>query len=149
VFRVFVPAIAAQEARTSADPEPPPRGRETVLLVEDEEGVRRLARLSLERHGYTVLEANGGRAALELAEAYEGPIEVLLTDVVMPEMNGREVSERLLVRRPALKVLFMSGYNDDAVVRHGVVASPAAFLQKPFDSRTLATKVRDMLGQVG
>ena len=149
VFRVFVPAIAAQEARASADPEPPPRGRETVLLVEDEDGVRRLARLSLERHGYTVLEANGGRAALELADAYEGPIEVLLTDVVMPEMNGREVSERLLVRRPALKVLFMSGYNDDAVVRHGVVASPAAFLQKPFDSRTLATKVRDMLGQVG
>jgi signal transduction histidine kinase len=149
VFHVFVPAIAGQEPRASVDVTPPPRGCETVLLVEDEEGVRRLARLSLERHGYTVLEANSGREAIELADAYKGRIEVLLTDVVMPEINGREVSERLLARRPDLKVLFMSGYNDDAVVRHGVVGSPAAFLQKPFDSRTLATKVRDVLGHVG
>ena len=146
VFHVFVPAIAGQEPRASVDVTPPPRGRETVLLVEDEDGVRRLARLSLERHGYTVLEANGGREAIELADAYQGRIDVLLTDVVMPEINGREVSERLLARRPDLKVLFMSGYNDDAVVRHGVVGSPAAFLQKPFDSRTLATRVRDVLG---
>jgi PAS domain S-box-containing protein len=149
MFNVFLPAIATQEPRISVERlAPPPRGRETVLLVEDEHGVRRLARLSLERHGYTVLEASSGREAIELSDTYDGDIEVLLTDVVMPELNGREVSERLRLRRPDLKVLYMSGYNDDAVVRHGVVESPAAFLQKPFDARTLATKVRDVLGQV-
>jgi PAS domain S-box-containing protein len=146
VFRVFMPAIAAQEPRPSITLGPPPRGSETVLLVEDEDGVRRLARLSLERQGYTVLEADGGHEAIELANTYQGPIQILLTDVVMPGLNGREVSERLLARRPDLKVLFMSGYNDDAVVRHGIVGSPAAFLQKPFDLRTLATKLRDVLG---
>ena len=149
MFNVFVPAIAEREPRAAVEGlAPPPRGRETVLLVEDEHGVRRLARLSLERHGYTVLEASSGREAIALSDTYDGDIEVLLTDVVMPEINGREVSERLRERRPDLKVLFMSGYNDDAVVRHGVVDSPAAFLQKPFDARTLATKVRDVLGQV-
>jgi PAS domain S-box-containing protein len=149
MFNVFVPSIPTEEPRTTVERlAPPPRGRETVLLVEDEHGVRRLARLSLERHGYTVLEASSGREAIELSQTYEGDIEVLLTDVVMPELNGREVSERLRVHRPDLKVLYMSGYNDDAVVRHGVVDSPVAFLQKPFDARTLATKVRDVLGQV-
>ena len=148
MFNVFVPAIVEQEQRVTVERmAPPPRGRETVLLVEDEHGVRLLARLSLERHGYTVLEASSGREAIELSDSYDGEIEVLLTDVVMPEINGREVSERLRLRRPDLKVLYMSGYNDDAVVRHGVVDSPVAFLQKPFDARTLATKVRDVLGQ--
>jgi PAS domain S-box-containing protein len=148
MFNVFLPAMAAQEPRGCVERLAPlPRGRETVLLVEDEHGVRRLARLSLERHGYTVLEASSGREAIELSDTYDGDIEVLLTDVVMPEISGREVSERLRERRPDLKVLFMSGYNDDAVVRHGVVNSPVAFLQKPFDARTLATKVRDVLGQ--
>ena len=149
MFNVFVPAIAAEQSKAGVERLAPlPRGRETVLLVEDEHGVRRLARLSLERHGYTVLEASSGREAIELSDTYEGDIDVLLTDVVMPEINGREVSERLRERRPTLKVLFMSGYNDDAVVRHGVVDSPAAFLQKPFDARTLATKVRDVLGHM-
>jgi PAS domain S-box-containing protein len=150
MFNVFVPAIASEEPRVSVErvAAPPPRGQETVLLVEDEHGVRRLARLSLERQGYTVLEASSGREAIELSETYQGDIQILLTDVVMPEINGREVSERLVKRRPDLKVLFMSGYNDDAVVRHGVVDSPATFLQKPFDARTLATKVRGVLGQV-
>ena len=100
VFRVFVPTIAEQEPRAPVELGPPPHGRETVLLVEDEDGVRRLARLSLEQHGYTVLEANGGRAAIELSDAHDGPIALLLSDVVMPELNGREVSERLLARRP-------------------------------------------------
>jgi nitrogen-specific signal transduction histidine kinase/CheY-like chemotaxis protein len=149
IFTVFVPAITAHEPRAAVERlSAPPHGRETVLLVEDEHGVRRLARLSLERHGYTVLEASGGREAIELADTYDGDIEVLLTDVVMPDINGREVSERLRVRRPGLKVLYMSGYYDDALIRHSVVDSPAAFLQKPFDARTLATKVRDVIGQV-
>ena len=91
---------AAQEPRPSITPGPPPRGSETVLLVEDEDGVRRLARLSLERHGYTVLEPTGGHAALELADAYHGPIATLLTDVVMPGLNGHELPERLLACRP-------------------------------------------------
>jgi PAS domain S-box-containing protein len=147
MFNVFVPAIVTEQPPIAVDRlAPPPRGRETVLLVEDEHGVRRLARLSLERHGYTVLEASSGREAIELSDTYDGDIDVLLTDVVMPDINGREVSERLRVPRPNLKVLYMSGYNDDAVVRHGVVESPMAFLQKPFDARTLATKLRDVLG---
>jgi PAS domain S-box-containing protein len=150
MFHVFLPAIPAEEPRAIVETTvvPPPRGRETVLLVEDESGVRRLARLSLERHGYTVLEASNGREAIELSSTYAGTIDALLTDVVMPDLNGREVSEELRLHRPHLKVLFMSGYNDDAVVRHGVVDSPAAFLQKPFDARTLATKMRNVLGHV-
>jgi two-component system, cell cycle sensor histidine kinase and response regulator CckA len=117
-----------------------------VLLVEDEDAVRRLARLSLERHGYTVLEAAGGEEALRLSETYAGVIDILVTDVVMAGMNGREVAERLRASRPTLKVLFMSGYNDDAVVRSGLGEAPTAFLQKPFDSRILATRIREVLG---
>jgi PAS domain S-box-containing protein len=145
-FHVFLPATSA-EATQSPVELPAANGHETVLLVEDEDGVRRLARLSLERHGYTVLEASNGQEAIDLSDRHHGVIEVLLTDVVMPNINGREVSERLLLRRPDLKVLFMSGYNDDAVVRHVGADSSGAFLQKPFDSRTLAAKVREVLGQ--
>jgi PAS domain S-box-containing protein len=147
VFRVFLPSIAQVEPQPDARQAPPPKpGRETVLLVEDEDAVRRLARLSLERHGYTVLEAAGGEEALRLSETFAGGIDVLVTDVVMAGMNGREVSERLRTSRPSLKVLFMSGYNDDAVVRSGLGETPTAFLQKPFDSRILAMRIREVLG---
>ena len=147
VFRVFLPSIASIEPQLHVPQTPPPTpGRETVLLVEDEDAVRRLARLSLERHGYTVLEAASGEEAIDLSRTLSGSIDILVTDVVMAGMNGREVSERLRASRPGLKVLFMSGYNDDAVVRNGLGDAPSAFLQKPFDSRILATRIREVLG---
>ena len=144
---MYLPSIERNEPQPPAPKRPAPSvGRETVLLVEDEDAVRRLARLSLERHGYNVLEAAGGEEAILLSETYPGPIDVLVTDVVMAGMHGGEVSERLRASRPTLKVLFMSGYNDDAVVRSGLVDPPTAFLQKPFDSRILATRIREVLG---
>ncbi|VTR92186.1 histidine kinase : PAS domain S-box OS=Microvirga lotononidis GN=MicloDRAFT_00068440 PE=4 SV=1: PAS_9: PAS_4: PAS_4: PAS_9: PAS_3: PAS_9: HisKA: HATPase_c: Response_reg [Gemmata massiliana] len=122
-----------------------PRGAETILLVEDEETVRRLARLALEMHGYTVLEASGGVEAVRTAVEHPTPIHMLVSDVVMPVMGGREVAEALRAQRPGVKVLFVSGYTDDAIVRHGIVEATDAFLQKPFTPTSLARKVRAVL----
>ncbi len=148
-FKVYFP-IAAQSAPANPRVATPiergaPRGAETILLVEDEEGVRVLARTILRRLGYTVLEAPNGVEALALAEAHPGTIDLLLTDVVMPRMSGRELVEHLLPLRPSLKVLFMSGYTDDAVVRHGILDASIAFLQKPITPEPLARKVREVL----
>jgi PAS domain S-box-containing protein len=146
-IRVFLPAHEIREPKQLDHvPEAPARGRETVLLVEDEEGVRGLATLSLRRHGYTVLSAGSGHEALALAEGHPGTIDILVTDVVMAGMTGREVFEQLRAQRPALKVLFMSGYNDDEVVRRGIVDASSPFLQKPFALGTIPQKVRDVLG---
>jgi two-component system cell cycle sensor histidine kinase/response regulator CckA len=123
----------------------PPRGTETILLVEDEESVRELVRKVLQRHGYTILEAADGEEAVEICQKHDGEIHLLITDVVMPRMSGREVAETLMVSRPKMTVLYMSGYTDDAIVRHGVLDSMTAFLQKPFTPETLVRKVRDVL----
>ncbi len=123
------------------------RGSEIILLVEDESVVRKLAYRVLRDHGYTVLEARKGDEALVLAELHEGPIHLLLTDVVMPEMSGREVAQHLLPLRPEIKVLYMSGYTDDTVLRHGVEESEVPFLQKPFTPEVLMAKVREVLNQ--
>src|SRR2546422_11627134 len=120
-------------------------GSETILLVEDEHLVRLLARKVLERAGYRVLVAAGGAEALDLAERYAGPIHLLLSDVVMPGMNGRELMRRLAQLRPDLRVLYMSGYADEAVAQHGVLDPGTAFLQKPFTPGGLADKVRGVL----
>ncbi len=124
------------------------RGHETILLVEDEEGVRRIARIALETRGYRVLEAADGRAAMAVAEGRVGEIDLLVTDVVMPGMSGRELADVLRVRQPGLKVLFMSGYVEDALVRHGIVEAEEAFLHKPFSLVELAAKVREVLDAV-
>ena len=121
------------------------QGHETILLVEDEEGVRKLARLVLESHGYTVIEASNGAQAVDAAGAHRGPIHLVVTDVVMPQMSGSKLAQHLHGSHPSAKVLFMSGYTDDAVVRHGVIEAEAAFLQKPFAPHALAQKVRDVL----
>lgn len=123
------------------------RGSETVLVVEDEEGVRELLRAVLTEHGYTVLAARHGRDALLESERHEGPIHLLATDVVMPEMGGRELVAQLLPRRPGLKVLFISGYSNDEVVRRGVDETAAAFVHKPFSPAELVQKVRQVLDE--
>jgi two-component system cell cycle sensor histidine kinase/response regulator CckA len=121
------------------------RGSETVLVVEDDEPVRRLARRSLEGAGYTVLQAASPLEALELAARHTGPLDLLLTDVMMPDLTGRQLADRLTASRPGLAVLFMSGYAEDAIVHHGRLDPDTAFLQKPFASEALTQKVRAIL----
>ena len=145
-FKVYLPRVEAlTEARPAKHEFAISRGSETVLLVEDEQQVREVARGILRRHGYTVIEAANGGEALLLCEAHEGPIHLLLSDVVMPGMSGPVVAKKLAGIRPAMKVLCMSGYTDDAAVRHGVIAAAFAYLQKPFTVETLTKKVRDVL----
>lgn len=122
-----------------------PQGVETILLVEDEEMIRKAAREILEVNGYRVLEAAGGDEALMICRGHTAPIQLLMTDVVMPQMNGRELAERLAPLRPELKVLYMSGYTDDAIVHHGVLEEGIAFLEKPFTAQALTHKVRELL----
>lgn len=147
-FRIYLPAVQQQAAALpDIAPEAPSHGSETILLVEDEENVRDLASLVLRECGYTVMTAPEGLAALQLMATCREQIDLLVTDVVMPEMGGRKLAEILLAQHPELKVLFMSGYTDDAVVRHGVLQANANFLQKPFTPNSLADKVRAVLDQ--
>jgi CheY-like chemotaxis protein len=148
-FTVFFPP--AGETPTPAEPArtPPalPPGTETVLLVEDEEGVRRLRLEVLRMCGYTVLEARHGAEALQISTAYKGPIHLLVTDVVMPRLGGRELAHRLGLERPNLKVLYLTGYSESTVLRQGVAEGTIALLPKPFTPRVLACKVREVLDQ--
>ena len=146
-FTVHFPAVAEEEATDEGQARDAdlPRGTETVLLVEDEDAVRRLAEHLLGQLGYRVLAAPDGTNALRLAKEQHGRIDLLLTDVVMPGMSGRQVAEHIQDLHPETKVLYLSGYTDDAVVRHGVQEAETAFLQKPFTTATLATKVRAVL----
>ena len=148
VFKLYLPRV--EEAPGTAEPARPTeitrRGSETVLLVEDDEPLRTLAREILSIQGYTVLDAISPSEALRLADVHPGPIHLLVTDVVMPQMNGRQVADHLLAARPGLKVLFMSGYTDAAIVEHGVLEPGTHFLQKPFTPDGLSRKVREALG---
>jgi PAS domain S-box-containing protein len=146
-FRIFLPAVAppARHGDRAAGEASVRSGRETVLLVEDEEGVRSLARLVLQRNGYTVLEAPTGAEALAVSARHTGPIHLLVTDVVMPGMNGRELADTLMSARPDARILFISGYMEDAIVRNGVQSDSIPFLHKPFTPLALARKVREVL----
>jgi PAS domain S-box-containing protein len=145
-FKIYLPQTASGAASADVDSASPPVcGSETVLLVEDEAGVRKLVRGILEQHGYSVLEAESGQQALDLEAGHEGPIDLLLTDVVMPEMSGRAVAEALTLARPEMKVLYLSGYTDHVVVDRGVLAAGARFLQKPFSPEALTRKIREVL----
>jgi two-component system, cell cycle sensor histidine kinase and response regulator CckA len=145
-FKVYLPLAFGEVAEVR-----PPvalttlRGSETILLVEDEAQVRAVARGILERQGYVVIEAANGAEALRSCEEHGGAIDLLLTDVVMPEMSGPELARHLEAERPLMKILCMSGYTDDAVVRHGALGAGIAFIQKPFTPDTLARKVREVL----
>ena len=146
-FKIYLPQVDAPlEGRTAgAAPGDLPRGTETVLLVEDAAAVRAVTRQVLERQGYTVLEAANGGAALQTAASHPGPIHLLLTDVVMPGLSGRQLADQLARLRPDARVLYASGYTDDAVVRHGVLEAGISYLQKPFTAESLARKVREVL----
>jgi CheY-like chemotaxis protein len=147
VFKLYFPRISNAVAtplsqgvvRASAG------GSETILLVEDEDALRRLARRILDRQGYTVLESRNGREALERATQHDGPIDLVLTDVIMPEMSGRGLVERLRAVRPRAAILYMSGYTDDDVLRRGLFEPGARFVQKPFVPDELLRVVRSAL----
>jgi CheY-like chemotaxis protein len=146
-FTTFFPRVAdAPDALApSAAPVQPSRGSERILLVEDEASVRAVAQESLAGHGYTVLEALDVEHALRIARGESQRIDLLLTDVVMPIMNGRRLAERVRRLHTETKILYMSGYTDDAIVRHGVLDRGAAFLQKPFTPTELLSKVQEVL----
>jgi len=149
-FKIYLPraegAITATATEASATAV---GGSETILFVEDEPSIRRVLQRFLEMAAYTVLEAATPREALELAQHYERPIDLLLTDVVMPEMSGRELADRLVAQRPGLLVLYMSGYADDAIVHQGRLEPDTAFLHKPFAPDTLLRRIREVLGPGG
>jgi CheY-like chemotaxis protein len=145
-FKVFLPRVTgAPEPADSGADTPAPRGTETLLLVEDEEALLHLTRETLVQLGYTVLGARHGAEALVVASEHEGPISLLLTDVIMPQLNGRELAERLVATRPGLRTLYMSGYTAGAIEQHGVLEAGIFFLQKPFTPAQLGRKVREVL----
>jgi two-component system cell cycle sensor histidine kinase/response regulator CckA len=150
-FRIYLPRVedALEPVGTLGTSSSQNGGSETVLLVEDEESVRQLVRETLESKGYKVLEADNGEAALRIVSNYSDKIDMLITDVVMPGMSGRELSARLCASRPQTKVLYLSGYTEDAIGHEGVVDPDTAFLQKPFTLQMLSRKVREVLGERG
>jgi nitrogen-specific signal transduction histidine kinase/ActR/RegA family two-component response regulator len=147
-FKLYFPAALQQAAAAKIHAESGNlRGTETILVVEDEDSVRALALLILQMQGYKVLTVSDGKKALQLVEKNEGPIDLLVTDVVMPGMGGGELAEALEPQYPKMKILFISGYTDDAVVRHGILQAEVSFLQKPFSPQALARKVRQVLDE--
>jgi CheY-like chemotaxis protein len=145
-FRIYLP-IVGEAATTLEKPAPPESldGTETILVVEDEESIRRFAVRALSRRGYQILQAGDGEEALALLKDYSGPLHMLLTDVVMPKMDGRQLAQALLQRFPAMRVLYTSGYTDDAIVRHGILQAEVSFMSKPYVPLTLLRRVREVL----
>jgi len=148
-FKIYLPRVDedAQSYEASAARGQAIQGTETILLVEDEEMLRKLARQTLTMCGYQVLDAANGQSAISLCEEYQDPIDLVVTDVIMPGMSGREAANHLLQLKPEMRVLFMSGYTDEAIVHQGVLEEGANFIQKPFTPDSLATKVREVLSQ--
>jgi CheY-like chemotaxis protein len=147
-FKIYLPRVdePVQPLRETPLPATSLQGQETVLVVEDDEVLRSVITKSLRKFGYQVLPARDGDEAMSLGRRHKGPVHLLLTDVVMPGMSGVELAHLLAALRPEMKVLFMSGYTEDAMVHHGVMEATTPFLQKPFKSVHLAAKVREVLG---
>lgn len=145
-FKIYLPRVdQIEEVMSSPEADLPLEGTETVLLVEDELGVRAVAKEFLVKKGYTVLESGTGKEAIALAQTHKGPIHLLITDVIMPGMSGPELAEEIQKSRPRVKVLYMSGYTADSIVHHGISAGETAFIQKPFDPTSLLRKVRETM----
>ncbi len=146
VFNIYLPRIYAVEAEGTAvhREKTDDRGTETVLLVEDEPSILKMARMMLERKGYTVLSAVSPAKAIEKAETHPGTIDLLMTDVVMPEMNGRILAEKITTLYPDIRVLFMSGYTANVIAHHGVLDDGVAFIQKPFTMAEITRKLREI-----
>jgi len=148
VFKIYLPKVEGEARIDRVEPkesEPPNEGAETVLLAEDESMVRELARVVLESKGYRVIEASDGNEALRTCRGYDGPIHLLLTDVVMPRMGGVDLAEQVVAARPDMRILFMSGYAENAIVSQGILKPGASFISKPFRPSLLASKVREVL----
>jgi len=146
-FNIYFPQCTEfrDTARQAEQADKIPQGTETILLVEDEPAVREMATFTLQSQGYTVLEATNGQDALRLANDYAGDIHLLVTDVIMPHLNGKDLADQIITVRPHTKTLFTSGYTDDAIVQHGVLKPGIAFLPKPFSPAALGRKVRETL----
>ncbi len=145
-FKLYLPYVeAGEESRSTITIETPPPGHETILLVEDDPMIRKIVKRVLRKHGYRVLDASNGGEALLLAEQCSDPIPLMITDVVMPKMNGRELAERLREQRPELRVLFMSGHASDAVIHQGIIDADTDFLGKPFMPIDLLNEIRRIL----
>jgi PAS domain S-box-containing protein len=145
-FRIYLPRTqGAVTGRQEVDPSQSVRGRETLLLVEDEPGILKILRRTLQRLGYTVIEAASGREALAVAARIEGPVHLILTDVIMPEMNGRDLYEKIEALHPGIRVIFMSGYSANVFEQPDGGKEHFSFLQKPFSMQELSTKVRQVL----
>jgi CheY-like chemotaxis protein len=148
VFKIYLPRVeeSAQISKPEESETTDFRGSETILLVEDTTSLREMAREYLESVGYSVLVASSGAKALQHAKDFRGPIHLLLTDIVMPGMNGPDLARQLVSLRPGIKVIFTSGYTDDAIARQGVLDPAVAFIQKPYRPKALARKIREVLG---
>jgi DNA-binding response OmpR family regulator len=146
-FHIYLPRtlVSVSEKQPSHDPDENLKGTETVLLVEDEESVLHLSKRILEQLGYVVLAAHRPLEALELARNHSGHIDLLLTDVIMAGMNGKEFTEKLGTLKAGFRSIFMSGYTDDVIAQHGVLDKGVHFLQKPFSIQNLAAKIREVL----
>ncbi len=146
-FKLYFPRVTETATPPAASPVEADRApsTETILVVEDEQAVRDLTVKILRKLGYTILAAASGGEAIEIAKTYRGPIALLLTDVVMPNMSGRQVADELAKLRPETKVLYLSGYTDNTVVHHGVLEDGVEFLPKPFSREALARKIREVL----
>jgi two-component system, cell cycle sensor histidine kinase and response regulator CckA len=146
-FRIYLPRTASGSVEVQRTAEQPavPRGAETILLVEDDAMVRGLASRVLAKNGYQVLMAANGAEALDVSVESTNPIDLVVSDLVMPEMGGRELADQLSARHPGLRVLFMSGYTEDAALRRNVLQQGESFLAKPFTPDALARKVREIL----
>jgi CheY-like chemotaxis protein len=146
-FTIYLPSNKGKYKALIKDPEvvSAPKGHETILLVEDERAILKLVTIILTKHGFNVLAANTPYEALQIASEYSGKIDLLMTDVVMPEMSGRDLANNLLSKNPGIKSLFMSGYTSDIIAHHGVLDEGVAFIQKPFNMNILANKISEIL----
>jgi CheY-like chemotaxis protein len=146
-FNIYLPRLVVEDNAHIAVPEKKAvaGGAETILLVDDEPTISRMTRMMLEKKGYTVLSAASPTEAIEKAETHSGAIDLLMTDVIMPEMNGRDLAEKIIGLHPVIKLLFMSGYPADVIGHRGILEHGAPFIQKPFSMTDMTSKIRELL----